>query len=644
MAGHAGPAPLALNGLEPQAQSMSVHASLRVLLHRDHPRRRDGIHLEAHRRREELDPMIDATAVHLHDASRQDPTLPVDRLLAEIVRSLAKPPAHLPGPGGLLRQVPGTLPAPPRQLVRTVTLAVGPSAELDQPVLRLLLDPGGPTAPELRADGECACARVRPPRGGSRPLARTLVQGLAAVFPGMTSLEEELVTELQAAIEGDDLVDVPPAVPTLEERLDGLLHAQLLPLDATAARAETRRLFLMSVRAHLRPVLMERGRLDEVTRALRRPAIASRAIQPLRGVHVICADNVAAISALRAEGTAFDVALLDPPYNTGNRSRPYDDAHETSTWLTGIEYVIQSLEALLHERGKCFTHIDDHHVSDVRLIFRERGWHELACVVVKMSELSGVKMTHAATRLPRLKEYVLAQGRSPRAELHVPRIPKERETLRRYAAYYTRIVRNPEDPPERWILQPVREAMAEEGLDPGDEDALLDYRIRHADRVVYRTNNRTIAAWRTRHPDAPPICRVTSPDGRSWIAWGDRELLVLSRFLDAPLGDLWLDISTINLRRELLGLPVYRGGQKPIALTHRLLDLLPDNPLRVLDPWAGSGTTGHAVLDVLAGGREASAVLVEVIPDVAARCTERLRRAAAAHDLPANVVQFTRLG
>ena len=77
-------------------------------------------------------------------------------------------------------------------------------------------------------------------------------------------------------------------------------------------------------------------------------------------------------------------------------------------------------------------------------------------------------------------------------------------------------------------------------------------------------------------------------------------MLFFADYLEEALCDLWIDISTINLNKEITGLPQFSNGQKPLALLQRLI-MLTDNSERsntILDFFAGSGTTGHAVLEL----------------------------------------------
>lgn len=621
-----------------------MHALL-ALLHRDRPRRRDGVHGATHLERHRLDSLIVQTVDALNALRsphlREDP----QALGVRAIETMLHGASSARGDGGLAWAGRGQRAPLPREARRTVLLALGAEPDDDGPLLRIDLDASAPTDPEPPAPESHGFGVAIAP-GGPRRTSRAAALAAAAValHPPAAAAERELAREIAEVLSGDDLRPwLPDALEQLRSALESALRGHLPALTATADTWDTSLVLLRRVREALDPVLqaaatLETERWDSHRAA---PLAVRERLRPHDGVHLLVAPQDRVLPALGVAGQTFDAAFLDPPYNTGNAERSYADARSGPRWLTAIDGALTDLLPLLGPAGLLFACIDDNEVSRLRLLLQDHALPSLGAVVVKMSELSGVKMTHAGRRLPRLKEYLLVHGRSADAVLNVPRLRKDDTVLRRYTRYYTRLIDNPADPPEAWRLTPVPDAMRREGLDPQDREARAAFCIAHADRAVYRTNNRSIADWRAANPDAPVICTVDVVDGRARIAWDDRELLRLADHLDAPLGDLWMDLSTINLHRELLGLPAYRGGQKPLALLRRVLDMIPATPCSVLDPWAGSGTTGHAVLERRAQGHAARAVLIEVSPHAAKLAAERLRRAAAAFDLAPEVVRVT---
>jgi len=74
------------------------------------------------------------------------------------------------------------------------------------------------------------------------------------------------------------------------------------------------------------------------------------------------------------------------------------------------------------------------------------------------------------------------------------------------------------------------------------------------------------------------------------VWWEGKEMLFLKDHMHETLGDLWTDISTINLNKE--GEGDFVNGKKPEALLARLIEMCSEPGDLVLDAFAGSGTTG----------------------------------------------------
>ena len=345
---------------------------------------------------------------------------------------------------------------------------------------------------------------------------------------------------------------------------------------------------------------------------------------PGAGNLLLLGDNLPGLRALaHSHAGAFAAAYLDPPYNTGGTFEHYADRQRSADWAEALRARLERLPALLRPDGLLFLQIDDNeHARAQLLLDGVFGAHRrLNTVVIKMSELSGVKMTHADRSLPKLKEYLLIYGNGPAAALRPVRQPKTGAAAAAYLRYYTRFIDNPADPAEGWRLLPLRAAMAARGLDGADPEAVRAFQLAHADRCVYRTNNRLLAGLS--FPTA--TARVRSPQGISYVWWEGKQMLFLADHLDEPLGDLWTDLSTINLNKE--GGVRFRNGKKPEALIERVLRLSTAPGDLVLDPYAGSGTTGAVAHKM---GRRW--VLIEAGPHGAGLTRDRLAAVVAGAD------------
>ena len=312
---------------------------------------------------------------------------------------------------------------------------------------------------------------------------------------------------------------------------------------------------------------------------------------------LIQADNLMVMQRMQANyRRLFAAAYLDPPYNTGSRKADaYDDAMPSPQWRDFLAERLEALWPLMAEDGVVMIQIDDRELGTVLGILAEQNRRLINHVVVKMSELSGVKMTHAHARLPKLKEHLLIIAAGPNSQLHNIRVPKDPDKLSAYCRYYSQVVINPDAPIEQWTLESVRSVAARDwGWDSQASDAqaaLVALKIQHADRLVYRTNNAFIAAL-----SGQGIRQVMSPEGVEYVAWDDKQMLFLSDYLDQPLGDLWTDVSTINLNKE--GGVRFRHSKKPEKLMRRCLELATQPGDWVLDPFAGSGTTAAVAVQM----------------------------------------------
>ena len=97
--------------------------------------------------------------------------------------------------------------------------------------------------------------------------------------------------------------------------------------------------------------------------------------------------------------------------------------------------------------------------------------------------------------------------------------------------------------------------------------------------------------------------------------------------------------STAKTRlREILGGKSFFNTPKPVELISRILELATNDTSLILDSFAGSGTTGHAVLKKNKDdGGSRKFILVEIEKDVAEEVTvERLRRVIEGYDRPEN--------
>lgn len=315
-------------------------------------------------------------------------------------------------------------------------------------------------------------------------------------------------------------------------------------------------------------------------------------------------DNYYALQILQyTHKEKINIIYIDPPYNTGNRDFKYNDkfvkdtdSDKHSAWLSFMNKRLLLAKTLLSETGFIAIQINDTEHANLKLlcdrIFDEKN--RVNDISVKMSELSGVKMAHSANgnRFPKTKESILIYAKNiDKLEFVLPKKDKNDE-LGKYIKYYTKIIKNPEELPEKWEILSLQEYGKIFKIKINN-----DFKIKNSHRIIYRTNNKFLENFYQKNPDKK-IIEVISPKGIKYISWEGKEMLFLKNYLKEYVSDIWNDISTININKESGDAKTFKNGQKPIKLLKRIINLNKNKDIIILDFFAGSGSTGHAVWDL----------------------------------------------
>ncbi len=332
---------------------------------------------------------------------------------------------------------------------------------------------------------------------------------------------------------------------------------------------------------------------------------------------IIKGNNLIALASLlkRYEGQVKCI-YIDSPYNTGSDSFNYNDNFNHSSWLTFMKNRLEIAKKLLTNDGVIFVQCDDNEQAYLKVLMDDIFDREnfVNCICVKMSETSGLKMSHIRYRLPKLKEYVLLYKKGP-ISLNPIRISKtDKGNLKKYAGYYSNIIENINDEVENWKITPLNDYLTRNSLDLNDEE-VLQYKIDNAERMVYRTNNKSFEGLDI----SKKIAEITSPKGLKYIWWEGKQMLFLKDYLEESIGDLWTDLSTINLNKE--GGVDLKNAKKPESLIKRIIELLTNRNDIVLDFFLGSGTTAATAHKM--GRRYIGVEQMDYIEDIT---VERLRK------------------
>ncbi len=366
-------------------------------------------------------------------------------------------------------------------------------------------------------------------------------------------------------------------------------------------------------------------------------------------------DNLEALKLLqKSYAGKVKLIYIDPPYNTG-KDFVYPDNYRDNIknyleltgqidgenrklasnteasgrfhtdWLNMMYPRLKLARNLLKEDGVLFISIDDNEQANLKRlcdeVFGEENHVNTLCV--KMSESTGVKMTHVGQRLPKLKEYVFFYKKME-VRIVPPLIPKDNWDseykhlvcgLSQEEIGELKTIIGDESSTESDVVK-ADHICRKISLKPLDclfdernattEDEKLRAKYENAWRIVRdvatTTIARSLADQKKSNTDAGFFLVVT-PKKKKYLIKSDYNqqseqprirLLFADQYLTTNPGDFWQDIKTTGLDNE--GGVDFKNGKKPLKLLDRLLRISTDSSDLVLDFFAGSCTTAHAVL------------------------------------------------
>ncbi|MBO0846767.1 MAG: site-specific DNA-methyltransferase [Nocardioides sp.] len=317
-------------------------------------------------------------------------------------------------------------------------------------------------------------------------------------------------------------------------------------------------------------------------------------------------DNLDVVPLLAPAYGPFDVVYLDPPYNTGNPFAYQDKvagrrADRHRAWAAMIRPRLEVVRDATSERGAVFASIDDHEAARLRLLMDEVFGEEnfVAQIVVNLNPKGRQLGWGFATS----HEYLLVYARalptcvleaSITSKVDPGDFPLVAEDGRRYRRLPLRNTNKKFNPVTAPTMHFAIYGSPETGwVTTAPFPGALEI------KPVFGDGAPAVWRWSAAKIDAQPedlVCR--------WVGRGDRRRAdVFQRdWLHAgrrkKLRTIWLAEEVGSTDTAVVELKALVGhlfeSPKPTGLLRRILETMPDDA-RVLDPFAGSGTTGHAV-------------------------------------------------
>lgn len=286
----------------------------------------------------------------------------------------------------------------------------------------------------------------------------------------------------------------------------------------------------------------------------------------------IC-DNLQLLQSMVGNGQTADVIYIDPPYNTKKNTFKYNDNRKTEEWVTFLYHRLVCAHQILAQEGAILISIDDAHYPYIKLM---------------MDEIFGIQ--NFVANFIWKKSHTVKNDKSG--------ISTQHEYVLCYAKHHPSLFFNREPVGEDYIKKAYRY-----------EDARGRYRVvpLHKDK---NKNHYTITApngtqWTKGWNYNPEGFQALLDD--DMIYWGKNgencpsKKVYLKDVMDKSYGSM-LPISvgyTGDGKKNLEALGFDKTTflyAKPVSLITHLLTIFSHKDSVVLDFFAGSGTTGEAVL------------------------------------------------
>jgi adenine-specific DNA-methyltransferase len=300
-------------------------------------------------------------------------------------------------------------------------------------------------------------------------------------------------------------------------------------------------------------------------------------------------ENFQALNLLRERfKEKVDCVYIDPPYNTGNDGFLYKDTYRHSSWMSMVEDRVSAAQELMPDNSAFYVSIDDDEQSHLKaLLDRSFGEENFVANVIWRKVFSP---KNSAKYFSEDHDYILTYAKAK--EKWSPNLlPRGEEAKERYS--------NPDDD--------ERGPWTSGDLTARNYYGEGKYEVESPSGKIHKPAMGTY--WRV----SKEKFKKLDEDDRIW--WGEdgSNMPRLKRFLsEVKQGivpqTMWHydEVGhTQEAKKELLATVEFEETEdvlntvKPTRLLQRILEISTDTSSNeiVLDYFAGSGTTGHAVID-----------------------------------------------
>lgn len=355
---------------------------------------------------------------------------------------------------------------------------------------------------------------------------------------------------------------------------------------------------------------------------------------PEEGNLIVQGDNLHALKALLPYYAGkVKCIYIDPPYNTGNEKWIYNDnvnSPEIKRWLNEVvgregedlsrhdKWLcmmyprLQLLRKLLSEDGAIFISIDENESHNLRAILDEIfGPSNFIAEIVWQKRKGG---GNDSFFLAVDHEYVLIYTKNLRRHSDKWRVPYDEKYLKRYKE---------EDDNGRFYWDTLSRA----GLNNP-----IVYDVKCPDGTIIKDGTWQISQKQFEIKKKIGDIKIEKNKNNGWTVFHKVRM---------PKGKVFRSIFSQETNKDaadqmelIFSDKKYFSNPKPLGLVKSVISLLDDKDSIVLDSFAGSGTTAHAVLDLNKDGGNRKFILIELEENICKEVTaERVKRVITGYDV-----------
>jgi site-specific DNA-methyltransferase (adenine-specific)/adenine-specific DNA-methyltransferase len=279
----------------------------------------------------------------------------------------------------------------------------------------------------------------------------------------------------------------------------------------------------------------------------------------------IIGDNLEMLSKLKEKNIKIDLIYFDPPYNTGRDFNDFDDRYENykSYREDFIKPRLEIMYDLLSKNGLVVVHVEPSVSHHIRIVLDEVfGEKNFRNEIVWKS--GGNKKS--TKKLMRFHDTIIVYSKTPKFTYNPQSLPYD-ESYRK----------------NNTIKKDINGEYTTSAAHNSQPNVVQRPNLR------YEWNGHYKQWWWSKD-------KMEELHSQNRLEYNKNGVPRVKKYLHEmdgiPVRDLWLDINQIQGNEKL-----DYATQKPVKLLERIVSMFSNKGDLVLDPFAGSGTTGRACMN-----------------------------------------------